>query len=373
MKTIRIFLLAILSCAGFALRAQTVIDTIDIHYGDSVCLNPYAIWYEPSGDTTYRKVKIAATTRSDEVYYLYDRTNYHIDTVLEAIYYCYDQEPVTVYGIACCYFYSFYDNNRDSFYLYQDTVGIFQNSKDSTYLQLMTTVPINPSTPIIQYLRFINLNITAPLQAAYFDSAITITDTLFIYPGIYIKKSMYFHRIFWPYHLYIDRGPHYWNGIDTTVRNFLLDSTLKIKSTYILEKQVDSVTKYHALSVDEMPPVFFHPLTEILYPLLVPILTPPDTTTSTEDSTTAAIEGRESNGMGAFVTVQPSVATDRARVLSSFGLTHVEACDASGRQVYSQPAQGLSHTIDIASWPRGLYLLRITTPFGSTTKKLVAE
>ena len=373
MKTIRIFLLAILSCTGITLRAQTIIDTIEIHSGDSVCLNPYAIWYEPSGDTTYRKVKIAATTRSDEVYYLYDRTDYHIDTVLEAIYYCYDQEPVTVYGIACCYFYPFYDDEGGgSYYLYYDTVGIFQNSKDSTYLQLMTTVPINPSTPIIQYLRFINLNITAPLQAAYFDSAITITDTLFIYPGIYLKKSMY-HRSCQPLRLYIDRGPHYWNGIDTTVRNFLLDSTLKIKSTYILEKQVDSVTKYHALSVDEMPPVFFHPLTEILYPLLVPILTPPDTTTSTEDSTTAAIEGRESNGMGAFVTVQPSVATDRARVLSSFGLTHVEAYDASGRQVYSQPTQGLSHTIDIASWPRGLYLLRITTPFGSTTKKLVAE
>jgi hypothetical protein len=60
-------------------------------------------------------------------------------------------------------------------------------------------------------------------------------------------------------------------------------------------------------------------------------------------------------------------------VLSSFGLSHIEAYNAGGQKVYEAPASGLEAVIDVAPWPRGTYLLRITTPLGTVTKKLLVQ
>ena len=85
-------------------------------------------------------------------------------------------------------------------------------------------------------------------------------------------------------------------------------------------------------------------------------------------------EGVTENDMVArYVTVQPNPATNEARVLSSFGLTRIEAFDAGGRQVMGREATGVEATLDVTSWPRGTYLLRITTPLGTATKKLLVQ
>ena len=71
--------------------------------------------------------------------------------------------------------------------------------------------------------------------------------------------------------------------------------------------------------------------------------------------------------------VMPNPATNKVRVTSSFGLTRIETYDAKGRLVQTLPASGLKADLDISTWPRGTYLLRIFTPAGPTTKKLLIQ
>ncbi len=76
-----------------------------------------------------------------------------------------------------------------------------------------------------------------------------------------------------------------------------------------------------------------------------------------------------------YTSLQPNPASDRVSVLSSFGITAIEAYDLRGRLVkkFSIPNSQLSINLDVSSWPRGTYLLRITTSNGITTKKLLIQ
>ena len=87
--------------------------------------------------------------------------------------------------------------------------------------------------------------------------------------------------------------------------------------------------------------------------------------------TTVAVT--EPDLVGRYVSVQPNPAVEGATVLSSFGLTRIEAYDPNGHRVADLPASGLQATLDVASWPAATYLLRITTPMGTVTKKLIVR
>ena len=80
-----------------------------------------------------------------------------------------------------------------------------------------------------------------------------------------------------------------------------------------------------------------------------------------------------SDAAARYVSVQPNPAVDEARVLSSLGMEGIEAYNAGGQKVYEGKAEGLEATLDVKGWPRGTYLLRITTPMGTVTKKLLVE
>ena len=109
------------------------------------------------------------------------------------------------------------------------------------------------------------------------------------------------------------------------------------------------------------------------YMFIFPIITPPDTTTTPDDTTGVGL--RQNDLIYRYTTLQPNPATDRVRVLSSFGITAIEAYDLRGRLVkkFSIPKSQLSINLDVSSWPRGTYLLRILTPAGPTTKKLLIQ
>ena len=92
---------------------------------------------------------------------------------------------------------------------------------------------------------------------------------------------------------------------------------------------------------------------------------------STEPDTTAFINGNDM--VGRYVTVQPNPAVEEARVLSSFGLERIEAYDDRGRLVAEVAAKGYEATLDVKAWTSGTYLLRITTPMGTVTKKLLVQ
>ena len=102
------------------------------------------------------------------------------------------------------------------------------------------------------------------------------------------------------------------------------------------------------------------------FALIFPILTPnPDTTLSAS----------EPDMLRRYTAVTPNPVTGRAKVVSSFGLTMVEAFNAAGEKVHELrlPDTPLTVTLDVSRWPTGTYILRLHTPQGVATKKLIVK
>ncbi len=74
-----------------------------------------------------------------------------------------------------------------------------------------------------------------------------------------------------------------------------------------------------------------------------------------------------------FTGVMPNPAAEKARVVSSFGMSMVKVYNASGALVHTQRADGLYVDLDVSRWPAGTYLVRIHTPQGIATKRLVVS
>ena len=73
------------------------------------------------------------------------------------------------------------------------------------------------------------------------------------------------------------------------------------------------------------------------------------------------------------IDITPNPATKQVHIATNFILTQVEIFDEQGRLSYTLPVSGLKADLDVSSWPRGTYLLRILTPAGPTTKKLLIQ
>ena len=74
-----------------------------------------------------------------------------------------------------------------------------------------------------------------------------------------------------------------------------------------------------------------------------------------------------------YTTVAPNPAATQVKVTSSFGLVAIEAYDAKGALVMRCKGDGMVAELDVASWPRGSYLLHIATRAGTTVKKLLLQ
>lgn len=113
-------------------------------------------------------------------------------------------------------------------------------------------------------------------------------------------------------------------------------------------------------------------------PFLFPILTPPDTT-YTDPGDTTIVNPDDSLGIssarniGRFVSLSPNPASKKVTVLSSFGMSRVEVFSTAGTLLMDEKVSGLKATLDISPLPAGTYLLRITTPMGAITKKLLVQ
>ena len=71
--------------------------------------------------------------------------------------------------------------------------------------------------------------------------------------------------------------------------------------------------------------------------------------------------------------LQPNPATETAKVISSFGLTRIEAFNTAGDRIYDAPHTGYSATLDVSRWPSGTYIIRLHTPVGTVPKRLVVQ
>ena len=90
---------------------------------------------------------------------------------------------------------------------------------------------------------------------------------------------------------------------------------------------------------------------------------------TTGGSGTESIEG----GMGQYIQLFPSPATDQVQVMSSFELRSIEVYDLQGRTILTLPAEGHSAAFDVENWPKGMYVALVRTGAGNFTKKLVVR
>lgn len=107
--------------------------------------------------------------------------------------------------------------------------------------------------------------------------------------------------------------------------------------------------------------------------MFFPILTPPDTNSGSGYGGSDSLGVQGWDLVSRYTNVMPNPASNTVRILSSFGINAIEAFDAAGRCVFRTETHGLAGTLDVAAWPRGTYLLHITTNSGTAVKKLILQ
>lgn len=70
-----------------------------------------------------------------------------------------------------------------------------------------------------------------------------------------------------------------------------------------------------------------------------------------------------------FVVLSPNPAVTEVTVSSSTGVGRLRVYDVNGNVVYETRGEGLQHTIPVATWPAGVYVVHVDTPLGLAVKK----
>ena len=74
-----------------------------------------------------------------------------------------------------------------------------------------------------------------------------------------------------------------------------------------------------------------------------------------------------------FTYLLPNPATDHATVYSSFPILNVAVFDPAGRCVLRRRVNDRTCHLDLTDYPKGIYLVTLTTPAGRTTKRLMVQ
>lgn len=249
------------------------------------------------------------------------------------------------------------------------------------------------TTPIAYYARHALNNMKIyPMYECYFQSPVAVADSFYLGMTQYIERNCYYHQFSAEYDFACPPLGLYCVG-DGPPANLKEISLWN----YCISGQHVWGTGIHDS-----------------YPLLFPILTPPpslgqDTTFLGGDTIMAGdtvilsdttvvsdtlvingdtiinydtivtydtILGIDDHGLlGRLTGVMPNPAAETAKVVSSFGMSRVEAYNMAGERVadIKVPEGSLSTTLDVRRWPQGAYILHIHTPQGVATKKLAVK
>ena len=79
------------------------------------------------------------------------------------------------------------------------------------------------------------------------------------------------------------------------------------------------------------------------------------------------------NLLETYTLLLPNPATNTVTLFSSFHIKKIELFSLNGRQLISMNADSLSASLNIADYPAGIYIVRITTASGIVFKRLVKE
>ena len=271
-----------------------------------------------------------------------------------------DDKSITVYGVAFCAFvdtcicYSnmvintrYYTNNieypiPDSAYL-----KVQMRRYDNGAMPLVTETIVHPLYSMPRnYLRVPLSGIPdMPIYEAYFPESVTVSDDT-IYVGYFIPHP---------------EGPFFYLNYTMNFHTWPISSAqLFQRVDSYLDKDSSMVGDYMILDTigGEWNSQFPNAMWFDMY--LFPIIAPQP-------------QGVEENREEVKVLLSPNPASHLAGVSASAVIERLEVYNTAGEKVYeSQPGHVLAF-LDVSQWPSGVYLLRIHTPQGETTKKLVVR
>ena len=214
----------------------------------------------------------------------------------------------------------------------------------------------------------------APVYERYFDTPSVVFDSFYVgFTAIYS----------WEEDVY-DSAGRYYPHKTWQVRMLTKGTTYYVKSEPLFCQDWEDTNSWICAHKSK------------IFAFVFPILTPnPDTMvidTTVVDTTEIDTTGWRVGGEGSmevdsnawihklgvedvllerYVQLMPNPAEDRVRVISSFGLVGLEIYGADGRKVRDERLDGLAADVDVGGLPRGVYMVRILTPRGDTTKRLV--
>ena len=311
-------------------------------------------------------------------------------------------DTLQVYGIAASLFprtwgvrdLSNYKEAYDYLCLYKTVADTLQAISDSLLVHLQNT-PIDYYFYLDQPLYYYNLttNHSYPVYERYFDAPVAVTDSFYVgltgrswEPEIYTSGPDSGWYSGWVAHPGVMLNAYCWPDLFPPIKIMLARYWPPDPSFGINEYTLRWT--FYDLS-GPMQGMMGFP-----YPFIFPILTPPDSThlnpvdtthvdttvvdttvvdTTIVDTTVVDTVGIAQRLLERYTGLQPNPAAERVQVLSSFGLTGVEVYNAAGIKVQEQKATGYVATLDVGALPAGPYLVRIKTPNGTVTKKLLVQ
>ncbi len=283
-----------------------------------------------------------------------------------------DKESVTVYGVAFSAIVDTCICHSDHIRTYSSGVNVAYPIADSAYLHVQMRRYDNGAMPLLAektvhpldsipryYLRnpHPNSTVNMPIFEAYFPESVTVSEDT-IYVGYFIPQP---------------EGPFvFYNGV-MNFHTWPISSACLRPSYSIFIRDVDSSSWGDYLFMDTIGGEWkssdlfgtlgggYTDLFDMyLFPIIAPYAPPQP-------------QGVEENREEVKVLLSPNPASQVAGVSASAVIERLEVYNAAGEKVYeSQPGYVLAF-LDVSQWPSGVYLLRIHTPQGETTKKLVVR
>jgi len=332
-------------------------------------------------------------------------------------FYKYTNDSLTIYGIAASMI-----SEKDLYPNYFHP-GDYQDSSYDEVYDYLCIYEAGPTQPILLGERLkVHMHHTPISYYIDFDAGRPY-DPGFIWPAHPMYERYFRNPIKVVDSFYVGRECHACrrdtNTLYTTMPILLVEALPAVGDTMPLYQKRCSHLYYNNFGETEYDSTHFmwyydttHSERNLSIPLLFPILTPPPSVRDTSHAIDTSYVGdtvivldttiivdtliidndtiitydtivtydtilaiNDAGLLGRLTGVMPNPAAESARVVSSFGMSRVEVYNLAGERVHDMrvPEGSLYTNLDVRRWPQGVYIVRIHTPLGVTSKKLTVQ
>ena len=361
----RLFVLLLLGAVALPMMGQVSLQTNQLP--DNYL---YDCWYNP--DSTSQHLVLV-------------REMAQVSKRLYGKYFSISKDPVRIYGVAVSmstfdlesYIYEHWTSDGDvykdssAYYYYLNEMcdtgaydeayeywGLYEHEADSLRLvspQLMVNIKTTPVTYYINLgpMRDASLgptilpSVPIPFYEMYFDSAVTMTDSFYVCMTChnYSREDKCPGKKFYTW-------PVLWHKIALDPR----------------PRPCSDKTGWCYLRTSPPDDWDFQMTTEYVY-CIFPILD----TSHRSDYVDTTLHSVAAAGLEQYVSVTPNPAVSEMRVVSSVGMSQVEAYDVKGVKVMDEWVSGPDVTLNVGTWPEGVYVMHLHTPLGIAVKRVVVK